>query len=242
MAGYLNTKFSDEVKKAGPTVFVLCQAINVAFDLVEDCEHTKLADRYFKGLGGKYKFDLHFILQEQGCEAGDWFGNRSNSVEVNLEAGIYKVLAKIEASRNANAPEVQDVVVKLVEKNTQKLREIGISYDIANARGGTSELSDEQRRKREQKKRGNTEKKKKQIEEEAREKEDFEAWKKEEKVSTKLGRERRHGIRESRLRKLPQIEQRRLKASKIRHQLLATLRRPNTTRHLLPLCMKSGLR
>ncbi|KAH5553497.1 hypothetical protein HBI25_169540 [Parastagonospora nodorum] len=113
--------------------------------------------RYFKGLEGKYEFDLHFILQEKGCKAGDWFGNRSISAEVNLEAGIYKVLAKIEAPHNADAPEVQDVAVKFVETNPRKLREI--SYDIASAKG-TSEPSDEQRRKREQKQRGDTRRRK----------------------------------------------------------------------------------
>ncbi|EAT79168.2 hypothetical protein SNOG_13284 [Parastagonospora nodorum SN15] len=132
--------------------------------------------RYFKGLEGKYEFDLHFILQEKGCKAGDWFGNRSISAEVNLKAGIYKVLAKIEAPHNADAPEVQDVAVKFVETNPRKLREI--SYDIAKEEARAEA-------------KGGYQKKKKQIEEEAREMEESEAWKKEEKVSTKLGRERR---------------------------------------------------
>ncbi|KAH7385464.1 hypothetical protein DE146DRAFT_207055 [Phaeosphaeria sp. MPI-PUGE-AT-0046c] len=173
VTGYLNTKFSVEIKKSGPTVFVLCQ----------------LDDRYFKGLEGKYDFDLHFVLQRQNCEAGDhivrarsaWFGTRSISAEVDLEVGIYEVVPKIEATRDADAPEVQDVVKKVAEKNPQKLRQIGMNYDIANARGA-SELTDEQKKKREQKKKEAAEKKKKKEEEEAKAKEDFEAWKKEEKA------------------------------------------------------------
>lgn len=101
-----------------------------------------------------------------------------------METGIYEVLPKIEASRNADAPEVQDVVVKLAEKNLQKLRQISISYDIANAKG-TSELGDRQKKKREQRRKKDAEKKKKQMEEEAREKKEFEAWKKEEKAEYK---------------------------------------------------------
>ncbi|KAH7072110.1 hypothetical protein BKA63DRAFT_62791 [Paraphoma chrysanthemicola] len=173
VTGYLNTKFSVEIKKAGPTVFVLCQ----------------LDDRYFRGLEGKYDFDLHFVLQEQGAAAGDhivrargaWFGNRSISAEVDLEVGTYEVLPKIVASRDAEAPEVQDVVTKVAERNPQKLRQIGLNYDIANAKG-TVELTEEEKKKKEQKQKEAAEKKKKKEAEEAKEKEAFEEWKKEEKA------------------------------------------------------------
>ncbi|KAF1912890.1 hypothetical protein BDU57DRAFT_458230 [Ampelomyces quisqualis] len=189
VTGYLNTKFSVEIKKSGPTVFVLCQ----------------LDDRYFRGLEGKYDFDLHFVLQEQNCEAGDyivrargaWFGNRSISAEVNLEAGVYEVLPKIEASRDADAPDVQEVVIKVAEKNPQKLRQIGLNYDIANAKGA-NELSDEEKKKREQKKKEAAEKKKMKEEEEAKEKVDFEAWRKEEKADYEAWkRERAHNARDA---------------------------------------------
>jgi hypothetical protein len=133
---------------------------------------------------------LHFVLQEQNCENGDhivrargaWFGNRSISAEVDLEAGIYEVLPKIEASRDADAIDVQDVVVKLAERNPQKLRQIGLNYDIANAKP-FYELTDAQWKIQEQKKKKDAaEKKQKRDEEDAKEKEDFEAWKKEEKA------------------------------------------------------------
>jgi hypothetical protein len=148
-----------------------------------------LDDRYFRGLEGKYDFDLHFILQEQGCDAGDhivrargaWFGNRSISAEVNLEAGVYEVLPKIEASRDADAPDVQEVVIKVADRNPQKLRQIGLNYDIANAKG-VIELTEEERKQREQKKKEAAEGKKKKMEDEAKEKADFEAWKQEEKA------------------------------------------------------------
>jgi hypothetical protein len=148
-----------------------------------------LDDRYFRGLEGKYDFDLHFVLQERGCDAGDhivrargaWFGNRSISAEVDLEAGVYEVLPKIEASRDADAPDVQEVVIKVADRNPQKLRQIGLNYDIANAKG-ISELTEEERKQREQKKKEAAEKKKKKMQEEAKEKADLETWKKEEKA------------------------------------------------------------
>ncbi|CAN9175119.1 unnamed protein product [Alternaria alternata] len=170
VTGYVNTKFSVEIKKSGPTVFVLCQ----------------LDERYFKGLEGKYDFDLHFILQEKNAEPGHhivrargaWFGNRSISAEVELDAGVYEVLPKIEASRNADAPDVPEVVTKLAERNPQKLRQIGLNYDIANAKG-IFELTEEERKKKEQKRKEAAEKKKEKEEAKEKERAEFEAWRKE---------------------------------------------------------------
>jgi hypothetical protein len=129
------------------------------------------------------------VLQEQDAGAGDcivrargaWFGNRSISAEVDLPVGVYEVLPKIEARRNADAPEVHEVVTKVAERNPQKLRQIGLNYDIANAKG-LSELTDEEKKEKEQKKKEAAAKKKKKLEEEAKEKLDFEAWKREEKA------------------------------------------------------------
>lgn len=47
VTGYLNTKFQVEIKKASPTMLVFSQ---------------QLDERYFKGLGGHYTFDVHFLL------------------------------------------------------------------------------------------------------------------------------------------------------------------------------------
>lgn len=173
VTGYLNTKFSVQIKRAGPTVFVLCQ----------------LDDRYFRGLNGKYDFNLHFILQEKDAPNGEyivrargaWFGNRSISAEVHLEAGTYEVLPKIEASRDADAPDVHDVVTKVAHRNPQKLRQIGLNYDIANAKGVLEESEDE-KEKEERKRKEAAEKKQKEKEAEEREREDFEAWKRGEKA------------------------------------------------------------
>lgn len=109
---------------------------------------------------------------------GAWFGNRSISAEVDLEPGKYEVIPKIVASKDDSAPEVIDVVTKLANTNPQKLRQIGMNYDIANAKG-IVELSEEEKKKKEQKKAEIAEKKLKEKEEAEREKIEFEAWKKE---------------------------------------------------------------
>ncbi|KAI0620440.1 calpain family cysteine protease [Pyrenophora tritici-repentis] len=158
VTGYMDTKFSVEIKKSGPTVFVLCQ----------------LDERYFKGIQGKYHFDLHFILQGKDAGPGDhivrargaWFDDRTISAEANLEPGIYEVVPKIEASRDAQKPEVYEVVKKLATSNPQKLRQIGLNYDIAHAKG-TFETDKEA-----------AEVKEKEAKAAKKEKEDFETFKK----------------------------------------------------------------
>lgn len=172
VTGYLNTKFVVEINKAGPTVFVLSQ----------------LDDRYFRGLEGKYSFDLHFILQEENSATGDhivrargpWFGNRSVSAEVTLQPGKYEVVPKIVADRDSDVPDVFEVVTKVADRNPQKLRQIGMNYDIANAKG-IVQLSAEEKKKKEEKKKAAEEKKQKETEDAEKEKAEFEAWKKEKK-------------------------------------------------------------
>ena len=74
----------------------------------------QLGERYFKGIEGQYTFDLHFLLQEAGAEAGDhivwargaWSGNRSISADADLKPGCYEVLPKIVAAKNPAKPQV----------------------------------------------------------------------------------------------------------------------------------------
>lgn len=65
-------------------------------------------------------------------------------------------------------------------RNPQKLRQIGMNYDIANAKG-IVELTDEEKKKIEEKKKAAQEKKRKAKEDAEKEKAEFEAWKKEKK-------------------------------------------------------------
>lgn len=86
------------------------------------------------------------MLQKEDAEQGQRFlrahasqsgiPDRSVSAEVDLEAGTYEVLPKISATRDKTKPEVKDVVTTAAEENPQKLRQIGLNYDIAHAKGG----------------------------------------------------------------------------------------------------------
>ncbi|CAJ2505545.1 Uu.00g129390.m01.CDS01 [Anthostomella pinea] len=129
LTGYLQTKFVIEVKKAGVVVIVL----------------TQLDDRYFQGLEGQYWFELHFLLREIGSPTGEHvcrvrpvhsWENRSVSCEVELEPGNYEVLPKIAATRNENKSPVEEVVKEYADRNPQKLRQVGMQYDLAHAKGG----------------------------------------------------------------------------------------------------------
>ncbi|BCS04469.1 uncharacterized protein AKAW2_80270A [Aspergillus luchuensis] len=93
---------------------------------------SQLDERYYKGLSGEYDFDLKFRLQKEGED--DYFvrshGNelmwRSVNVEVDLEAGRYHVLMK-----------------------RSKLLQIGLSYDLAHAKGIVHETEKEKRARQE---------------------------------------------------------------------------------------------
>lgn len=172
VTSYLNTKFVVEIKKAGPTVFVLCQ----------------LDGRYFRGLEGKYTFKLSFVLQDENAPTGDhivrargtWFGDRSVSAEVELKPGRYEVVPEIIAERDDDAPDVLEVVTKVEGRNPQKLRQIGANYDTANAKG-VVQVTPEEKKKKEERAKAAEEKKRKEREEADREKTEFEEWKKERK-------------------------------------------------------------
>jgi hypothetical protein len=126
---------------------------------------------------GQYSFTLHFLLQAENAQAGDhlvrvsgsssWYSNRAISAEIELEPGRYEVLPKIAATRDKDKPLVEDVVKKAAEENPQKLRQIGLNYDIAHAKGGFEEEEAEKKRKAEikEKKLKDEEKKKEKAEE-----------------------------------------------------------------------------
>ncbi|EJT71944.1 calpain-9 [Gaeumannomyces tritici R3-111a-1] len=154
VTGYLQSKFLLEVKKGGLVVISLSQ----------------LDERYFVGLEGQYTFSLHFVLEEENGKTGehicrvrpahDW-ENRSVSCEVELEAGRYEVIPKITATRDADRKLVEDIVQECAEKHPQKLRQIGMQYDLAHAKGGVTDEDLLLETKAEAKKRKEEEKKKK---------------------------------------------------------------------------------
>ncbi|KAK0674419.1 putative calpain [Cercophora samala] len=135
VAGYLNQKFVIDVKKAGTVVVVLSQ----------------LDERYFQGFEGQYDFSLHFLLKKEGGKDEEHicrvrpvhqWENRSVSCEVDLEPGRYEVLPKVTAERYEWRHQVEDVVKKWADKNPSKLRQVGMQYDLAHAKGGIPDEDD----------------------------------------------------------------------------------------------------
>ena len=122
---YLDTKFKIHLAKGGPVVIVLSQ----------------LDDRYYQGLEGQYEFNLQFRLHKDDEEEyivrsnGTYYMKRSVSTELELEAGNYTVLLKIKATRIPENPRPDEVIRATCNKRREKLLSIGLSYDLAHAKG-----------------------------------------------------------------------------------------------------------
>lgn len=120
---YNDTRFEFTIPKKTRAVIVL----------------SKLDDRYFQGLTGQYIFDLAFRLHESGEEKhlvrGYASGNRSATTELILEPGTYDVLLQISAMRFSGRPKLEDIVKQNWLSRREKLIQIGLSYDLAQAMG-----------------------------------------------------------------------------------------------------------
>jgi hypothetical protein len=139
---YLDTKFKIHLAKGGPVVIVLSQ----------------LDDRYYQGLQGQYEFNLQFRLHKDDEDEyivrsnGTYYMKRSVSTELNLEAGNYTVLVKIMATRIPDNPTPDEAIRATCAKRREKLLSIGLSYDLAHAKGQFREQEKEKlRRQKEQK-------------------------------------------------------------------------------------------
>lgn len=90
-------------------------------------------------------YELHFLLKKEGATPSDYicrvrpaheWENRSVNAEVYLEPGRYEVLPKITASRDSDKPTMEKLIKQFAERNPQKLRQVGMQYDLAHAKGG----------------------------------------------------------------------------------------------------------
>ncbi|KAK0728630.1 hypothetical protein B0T26DRAFT_673131 [Lasiosphaeria miniovina] len=121
---YHDTKFSFTLKRTGPVVIALSQ----------------LDDRYFRGLEGQYKFGLSFRVHKAGEEdylvrtQSTYRMTRSVNVELELEAGEYHVLVKLDARRRSYIMPVEDVVRENAKERREKLLRIGLAYDLAHSK------------------------------------------------------------------------------------------------------------
>ncbi|KAL0465849.1 calpain-B [Neurospora intermedia] len=130
---YHDTKFAFTLAKPGPVVIVLSQ----------------LDDRYFRGLEGQYRFELNFRVHRAGED--DYLVrtqhssrmNRSINVELDLDAGEYLVLVKIDATRNEWVLPTEDVVRNNARHHREKLLRIGLSYDLAHSKAKIKESPEE---------------------------------------------------------------------------------------------------
>lgn len=125
---YNDTEFEFEIPERTTTVIALSQ----------------LDERYFGGLKGQYEFQLAFRLHEKG-ERDDYIvrgyssGDRSAVAELELEAGAYRVLLQVKGTRYTSRSRIEDVVKENWLTNRNKLIRIGLSYDLAHAKGQVEE-------------------------------------------------------------------------------------------------------
>ncbi|KAI1350961.1 hypothetical protein F5Y01DRAFT_284225 [Xylaria sp. FL0043] len=135
---YHDTYFALSLAKSGPVVLVLSQ----------------LDDRYYRGLEGQYRFELNFRLHKKGQEdyvvrsIAPYRQTRSVNVELELEAGEYTVLMKINATRDLDILPVEEVIRKYARDRRDKLVAVGMSYDLAHSKGKTIETEEEKRAKK----------------------------------------------------------------------------------------------
>lgn len=69
--------------------------------------------------------------------------NRSINVELELEAGDYVVVVKIDALRNEQIMPVEDVIRAFAKERREKLLRIGFAYDLAHSKGRPIETPEE---------------------------------------------------------------------------------------------------
>ncbi|KGO41167.1 Alpha/beta hydrolase fold-3 [Penicillium expansum] len=132
-ADYHSTKFMMDVTTSGPVVIVLSQ----------------LDARYFKGLAGEYSFVLKFRLQKDGEQDylvrshNSHFMGRSVNAEIDLDPGRYHVLMKITAFRHEDVDSTEEIVRQVASTRREKLVQVGLSYDLAHAKGLVGETEQE---------------------------------------------------------------------------------------------------
>jgi len=123
---YNDTKFEVVLTKRTRTVIVL----------------SKLDDRYFQGLTGQYSVHKIAFRVNKSGETTDLirgrnfdYWDRSAHVELDLEPGTYEVQLQIAGIRDSSAPKIEDVVKQNWLQRREKLLRIGLSYDLAHAKG-----------------------------------------------------------------------------------------------------------
>ena len=114
--------------------------------------------------------------------------NRSVSTELELEAGCYTVRIRITATRYQKRPTVEEVLRMNCKDRQEKLLQIGMSYDLAHAKGIIQETEEDKTRKAEKEARGEAAAKAKAREEAKKRK--YKDWLRNKKRIERIRRER----------------------------------------------------
>jgi len=94
---------------------------------------------------------LKFRLQKEGDEDylvrshSSHFMGRSVNAEINLDPGRYHVLMKITAFRHEDVDSTEEIVRQVASTRREKLVQVGLSYDLAHAKGLVGETDQEKR-------------------------------------------------------------------------------------------------
>ena len=118
-----STKFRINIAERTRTVIVLSQ----------------LDSRYFVGLEGQYvtsfTFSLHFKGDDIHTVRGYSSGTRSATTELELDAGEWDLFVQLSTKNYILNRTIEDVVTRNWVFNKEKLMQIGLSYDLAQAKG-----------------------------------------------------------------------------------------------------------
>ncbi|TGJ88705.1 hypothetical protein E0Z10_g18 [Xylaria hypoxylon] len=134
---YHDSYFAFSLAKTGPVVLVLSQ----------------LDDRYYRGLEGQYRFELNVRLHKKGQEdyvvrsIAPYRHTRSINVELELEAGEYTVLMKVNATRDLDILPIEEVIRNYARDRRDKLVAVGM-YDLAHSKGKLTETEEEKQAKK----------------------------------------------------------------------------------------------
>ncbi|KAG9567288.1 cysteine proteinase, partial [Aureobasidium melanogenum] len=149
-ATYLETIFEITLSQSGPVVIVLAQP-----DVT-----------YFQGLQGRYTYYLHFrvynvndetkfLARSMHVASGNYTNTRSVSVDLDLEAGTYNILIKIEPTRMPYRT-AESVIETEAPYRKQKLLQVGRNFELAHAKGKLREKEVEVRKQKKEQAREKT--------------------------------------------------------------------------------------
>lgn len=90
------------------------------------------------------------LIKARGASSSD---KRSVNCEIYLQSGTYEVIPKVTAQRRIYRKTVEHVIKEHVDRKPEKLRAVGLRYDLAHAKAGVLDEDIEQEKKKDEQKR-----------------------------------------------------------------------------------------